>query len=637
MKRAQRPIILTLFVVLLLATPVVAQDIRTSGDVYVDGESLYLGDGLLQWENGGLLGTRFRLSDLQVTGEVLLSKTLYIEGTKSVESDGDQWIYFYDGGLRDREYLAWDDDRPSFILSSNLRLTSGALYLRHEDEDFNFSLSTYSDAMRFIVDKNDNTSPISANYYTWFEDSVGLADRLMQLDNSGNLAIGGALTQNGFDLAEAFLPQEPVSPGDLVRTDPRRPDAVVRTSAAYDQATIGVISTEPGVVLGGGSFGVDDLRDAWGNEVAARYESQKSALMDRVERTTLKADARRLRSFETFVASREKDAGRIQADLRLSDEDLRRRYEQQRKTFELEVESFALREFVEQTFAPVALAGRVEVRADASFGAIEIGDPLTSSPLPGTAMKATRPGLVVGTALEALGEGTGKILVLVDRGWWGGGTERRTHGTPATGTHDPEIASSPQTPLVARSQVSQHATDASPAAPVAVSVRGRDLAVYRPVSEPLKAGDVVVADRRHPGLLESGKRMADPAVVGVITGDPGILAGERIREMGEMMPEVAAALEAGLRSGDRAAVQDAWQTLQAAFDAVHAPVVTFGIVSTRVDADYGAVAVGDLLTTSPTRGHAMRADEPEPGTVLGKALEPLAEGRGKLDVLLILR
>ena len=62
-----------------------------------------------------------------------------------------------------------------------------------------------------------------------------------------------------------------------------------------------------------------------------------------------------------------------------------------------------------------------------------------------------------------------------------------------------------------------------------------------------------------------------------------------------------------------------------------------GTVDVKVDAGYGAIAVGDLLTTSPTAGHAMRADDPIPGTILGKALEPLDSGTGTVRVLVMLR
>jgi hypothetical protein len=55
------------------------------------------------------------------------------------------------------------------------------------------------------------------------------------------------------------------------------------------------------------------------------------------------------------------------------------------------------------------------------------------------------------------------------------------------------------------------------------------------------------------------------------------------------------------------------------------PVALMGKVYCKVDASYGAIEVGDLLTTSPTRGHAMRASDPATafGAVIGKALKGL--------------
>jgi hypothetical protein len=56
-----------------------------------------------------------------------------------------------------------------------------------------------------------------------------------------------------------------------------------------------------------------------------------------------------------------------------------------------------------------------------------------------------------------------------------------------------------------------------------------------------------------------------------------------------------------------------------------------------VDASFGAIAPGDLLVSAPTPGHAMREAAPLPGTVVGKALEPLAAGQGIIRVLVMLR
>lgn len=65
----------------------------------------------------------------------------------------------------------------------------------------------------------------------------------------------------------------------------------------------------------------------------------------------------------------------------------------------------------------VALTGRVYVQADASTGAIEPGDLLTTSATPGHAMKVTdhaqAQGAIFGKAMTSLPEGRGMVLVLV--------------------------------------------------------------------------------------------------------------------------------------------------------------------------------------------------------------------------------
>jgi hypothetical protein len=56
----------------------------------------------------------------------------------------------------------------------------------------------------------------------------------------------------------------------------------------------------------------------------------------------------------------------------------------------------------------------------------------------------------------------------------------------------------------------------------------------------------------------------------------------------------------------------------------------------KVDAGYGPIERGDLLATSPTLGRAMRAVPALPGSIIGKALDPLAEGKGFVRALVLL-
>ena len=69
------------------------------------------------------------------------------------------------------------------------------------------------------------------------------------------------------------------------------------------------------------------------------------------------------------------------------------------------------------------------------------------------------------------------------------------------------------------------------------------------------------------------------------------------------------------------------------------PIALVGKVYCKVDAGYGTVAVGDLLTTSPTPGYAMNAKDRDKafGAVIGKALQPLESGQSLIPILVALQ
>ncbi|MFQ5874080.1 MAG: hypothetical protein ACE5JL_09795, partial [Dehalococcoidia bacterium] len=69
------------------------------------------------------------------------------------------------------------------------------------------------------------------------------------------------------------------------------------------------------------------------------------------------------------------------------------------------------------------------------------------------------------------------------------------------------------------------------------------------------------------------------------------------------------------------------------------PVALIGKVNCKVDARFGSVGVGDLLTTSPNPGHAMKASDPLSafGAVIGKALAAVHEGQGLIPILVALQ
>jgi hypothetical protein len=69
------------------------------------------------------------------------------------------------------------------------------------------------------------------------------------------------------------------------------------------------------------------------------------------------------------------------------------------------------------------------------------------------------------------------------------------------------------------------------------------------------------------------------------------------------------------------------------------PIALVGKVFCKVDADYAPIKRGDLLTTSNTIGHAMKADNPSKafGAIMGKALHSLTSGRGLVPMLVSLQ
>jgi len=69
------------------------------------------------------------------------------------------------------------------------------------------------------------------------------------------------------------------------------------------------------------------------------------------------------------------------------------------------------------------------------------------------------------------------------------------------------------------------------------------------------------------------------------------------------------------------------------------PLAVVGIVPCKVTAANGPIRVGDPLVASSTPGHAMKgtARNRMLGAVVGKALEPLPQGTGIIQVLVTLQ
>ena len=125
-------------------------------------------------------------------------------------------------------------------------------------------------------------------------------------------------------------------------------------------------------------------------------------------------------------------------------------------------------------------------------------------------------------------------------------------------------------------------------------------------SEQIEPGSVMVLDRT--GTLRQCTDPYDRKVAGVISGagnfKPGLLLDKKARHKNHRLP-----------------------------------VAMLGKVYCKADANFAPIEMGDLLTTSPTPGHAMKAADPARafGAVIGKALSPLSSGLGLIPILVNLQ
>ena len=140
-----------------------------------------------------------------------------------------------------------------------------------------------------------------------------------------------------------------------------------------------------------------------------------------------------------------------------------------------------------------------------------------------------------------------------------------------------------------------------------INAKYQDVAEWVESSQKLEAGTVVALDPEKSNQVIASSEAYDTRVAGVISAQPGISLGER----GEGKVLVA----------------------------------TTGRVKVKVDATRAPIKIGDLLVTSDVAGVAMKSEPISisgrrmhaPGTLIGKALEPLAKGRGEILVLLSLQ
>jgi hypothetical protein len=140
-----------------------------------------------------------------------------------------------------------------------------------------------------------------------------------------------------------------------------------------------------------------------------------------------------------------------------------------------------------------------------------------------------------------------------------------------------------------------------------IAAKYQDVAEWVPSTQQLEPGTVVVLDVTRANEVIASSQSYDTRVAGVVSAQPGITLGE---------------------GGEGKAL-----------------VATTGRVRVKVDASRAPINIGDLLVTSDISGVAMKSEPVEfagrkmhmPGTIIGKALEPLAKGQAEILVLLSLQ
>ncbi len=85
-------------------------------------------------------------------------------------------------------------------------------------------------------------------------------------------------TDGGQDLAEYFVSNETLDVGDVVAIDPTQTEKVIRSNVAYQTSAIGVVSTKPGLILGG-----PDSEDNYLVGLAGRVPVKISANSETIE------------------------------------------------------------------------------------------------------------------------------------------------------------------------------------------------------------------------------------------------------------------------------------------------------------------------------------------------------------------
>ncbi len=323
---------------------------------------------------------------------------------------------------------------------------------------------------------------------------------------------------SGADLAEAYYTKDTsMTPGDIVAVDGSLKAGVKKSEGAYDSHALGIVSTQPGFILG--------------DNTAIASDGQPVLL---------------------------------------------------------------------------ALSGRVPVKVSMENGPIEPGDYLTTSSTPGVAMKATKPGQMIGKALEGFSSDNsaamGTVMTFANLTW----------ADPSSG--------------VTSNNTVQGSTSAS------------DLNVSGSIS----TSDLTVTNKATIAVLQVGTMTANNVTIqgnANIAGDLNLQGTGLSRNAITKRFKATKAIAIGAvviadsdNDGQVTTTMLAADTrvlgvaLTAANPGDDVTVAIGGTVQTQA-ADGSAINAGDLLVSAAQEGTAEKATNPGVGSLIGKALSRPADGK----------
>jgi len=157
---------------------------------------------------------------------------------------------------------------------------------------------------------------------------------------------------------------------------------------------------------------------------------------------------------------------------------------------------------------------------------------------------------------------------------------------------------------------------------------------FRPVAgqDAMEEGDVVALavggeNKEH---VELSTQPGQAMLLGVVSTKPAYTCGMGISAVQESDPALATLQQQMFESGDQWSVETIGNMLGERVKQEWRPIAMLGRVPCKVDTKYGTIRAGDRLTSSPTKGHAMK--QIGPGMSLGIAMEDASQP-GKILIL----